>query len=62
MVFTKGLCCRYVVLISGLNLASKSGSQLFSLNLFLEWLSGFCGTSQYQEEVSKVVRVVIAGI
>ena len=51
-----------MVLISGLNLASKSGSQLFSLNLFLEWLSGFCGTSQYQEEVSKVVRVIIAGI
>lgn len=52
---------RYVVLMSGLNLASKTGDHLFSLNLFLEWLSGFCGTSQYQEEMSKVVRVIIAG-
>lgn len=53
---------RYVVLMSGLNLASKSGDHLFSLNLFLEWLSGFCGTSQYQEEMSKVVKVIIAGM
>ncbi|OWR52976.1 DNA polymerase delta small subunit [Danaus plexippus plexippus] len=52
---------RYIVLMSGLSLASKFGDHLFSLNLFIEWLSGFCGTTQYQEEVSKIVRVIIAG-
>ncbi|XP_046968581.1 DNA polymerase delta subunit 2 [Vanessa cardui] len=52
---------RYIVFMSGLNLASKTGNHLFSLNLLLEWLFGFCGTSEYQEEISKVVRVVIAG-
>lgn len=54
-------CCRYVVLMSGLNMASKSADHLFSLNLFLEWMSGFCGTTEYQEEISKIVRVIIAG-
>ncbi|XP_041987534.1 DNA polymerase delta subunit 2 [Aricia agestis] len=52
---------RYLVLVSGLNLASKSGNHLFSINLFLEWLHGFCGTQQYQKELSNVVRVIIAG-
>nr|XP_034831492.1 DNA polymerase delta subunit 2 [Maniola hyperantus] len=52
---------RYIVLMSGLNLASKSGDHLFALSLFTEWLSGFCGTSEYQQEVSKIVRVIIAG-
>ncbi|XP_045541740.1 DNA polymerase delta subunit 2-like isoform X3 [Papilio machaon] len=52
---------RYVVLMSGLNMASKSAEHLFSLNLFLEWISGFCGTTVYQEEISKIVRVIIAG-
>ncbi|XP_022129102.2 DNA polymerase delta subunit 2 [Pieris rapae] len=52
---------RFVVLMSGINLASKTADHLFSLNLFLEWISGFCGTSEYQEEISKVVRVIIAG-
>ncbi|XP_038206364.1 DNA polymerase delta subunit 2 [Zerene cesonia] len=52
---------KYIVLMSGLNLALKSADHLFSLNLFLEWLSGFCGSSDYQEEVSKIGRVIIAG-
>lgn len=47
--------------MSGLNMASKSADHMFALNLFLEWLSGFCGTSHYQEEISKIVRVIIAG-
>ncbi|VVC90889.1 unnamed protein product [Leptidea sinapis] len=51
----------YLVLMSGLNLALQSTEHLFALNLFLEWISGFCGTSNYQEEISKVVRVIIAG-
>ncbi|KPJ12582.1 DNA polymerase delta small subunit [Papilio machaon] len=42
-------------------MASKSAEHLFSLNLFLEWISGFCGTTVYQEEISKIVRVIIAG-
>ncbi|KAJ2944299.1 hypothetical protein O0L34_g18285 [Tuta absoluta] len=52
---------RYVVLISGLNLASKSGEHLFSLHLLLEWLAGMAGTTEYQEELSKIVRVIVAG-
>ncbi|XP_072947430.1 DNA polymerase delta subunit 2 [Epargyreus clarus] len=52
---------RFIVLISGLNMASKTADHLFSLNLFLEWLAGFCGTTEYQEEISKIVRVIIAG-
>ncbi|CAH2039707.1 unnamed protein product, partial [Iphiclides podalirius] len=52
---------KYLVLMSGLNMASKSADHLFALNLFLEWLSGFCGTSEYQQEISKIVRVIIAG-
>ncbi|KPI91675.1 DNA polymerase delta small subunit [Papilio xuthus] len=42
-------------------MASKSAEHLFSLNLFIEWISGFCGTTEYQEEISKIVRVIIAG-
>lgn len=52
---------RYIVLMSGLNMASKSADQILSLHLFLEWMSGLAGTSYYQEEVSKIVRVIIAG-
>ncbi|XP_059053766.1 DNA polymerase delta subunit 2 [Achroia grisella] len=52
---------RYIVLLSGLNMASKKPDHLFSLHLLLEWLSGISGTSQYQEELSKVVRVIVAG-
>ncbi|KAI5645458.1 DNA polymerase alpha/epsilon subunit B domain-containing protein [Phthorimaea operculella] len=52
---------RYVVLMSGLNLASKSGEHLFSLHLLLEWLAGVAGTTEYQEELSKIVRVIVAG-
>ncbi|KAM3966142.1 DNA polymerase delta subunit 2 [Aphomia sociella] len=52
---------RYIVLLSGLNMASKKADHLFSLHLLLEWLSGISGSLQYQEELSKVVRVIIAG-
>ncbi|XP_068618471.1 DNA polymerase delta subunit 2 isoform X2 [Battus philenor] len=52
---------RYIILLSGLNMASKTADHLFSLNLFLEWLAGFCGTTQYQEEISNIVRIIVAG-
>ncbi|KAG6442231.1 DNA polymerase delta subunit 2 [Manduca sexta] len=52
---------RYVVIMSGLNLASKSPDHIFSLHLLLEWISGLSGTAQYQEEISNIVRVIIAG-
>ncbi|CAG9793807.1 unnamed protein product [Diatraea saccharalis] len=54
-------CDRYIVLLSGLNMASNKSDHLFSLHLLLEWLSGLSGTTEYQEEVSKIVRVIIAG-
>lgn len=47
--------------MSGLNLSSKNGDHLFSLHLLLEWLTGLSGTSQYQAEVSKIVRVIVTG-
>lgn len=51
---------RYVVLMSGLN-TSTSADHIFSMHLFLEWLAGLSGTSEYQEEISKIVRVIVAG-
>lgn len=52
--------CRYIVLMSGLN-TSRTADHMFSMHLFMEWLSGLSGTSEYQEEVSKIVRVIVAG-
>ncbi|XP_053606441.1 DNA polymerase delta subunit 2 [Plodia interpunctella] len=52
---------RYIVLVSGLNMASKEADHLFSLHLLLEWVSGMSGTLTYQEELSKIVRVIVAG-
>lgn len=34
---------------------------MFSMHLLVEWLSGLAGTNQYQEEVSKIARVIVAG-
>lgn len=47
--------------MSGLNLSAKEADHMFSLNLLFEWLSGLSGSTEYQEEVSKIVRVIIAG-
>ncbi|GBP15405.1 DNA polymerase delta small subunit [Eumeta japonica] len=52
---------RYIVLISGLNMSSKVAEHWFSIDLFLEWLSGMSGNNYYQEQISKVVRVIVAG-
>ncbi|KAG7296172.1 hypothetical protein JYU34_021273 [Plutella xylostella] len=52
---------RYIVLVSGLNMASKSAEHWFSLHLFLEWLAGLSGSAQYQEQLSKIARVIVAG-
>lgn len=52
---------RYIVFMSGLNLASKTAEHWFSLHLLLEWVAGATGTSSYQENLSKIVRVIIAG-
>lgn len=46
--------------MSGLN-TSRTADHMFSMHLFMEWLSGLSGTSEYQEEVSKIVRVIVAG-
>lgn len=46
---------------SGLNLASTIGEHWFSLHLLLEWLAGVSGTSVYQKELSKIVKIIIAG-
>ncbi|XP_026731631.1 DNA polymerase delta small subunit [Trichoplusia ni] len=51
---------RYIVLISGLNTSQKA-DHMFSMHLLVEWLSGLAGTNQYQEEVSKIARVIVAG-
>lgn len=46
--------------MSGLN-TSRTADHMFSMHLLMEWLSGLSGTSEYQEEVSKIVRVIVAG-
>ncbi|XP_075978642.1 DNA polymerase delta subunit 2 [Anticarsia gemmatalis] len=51
---------KYIVLMSGLN-TSNTADHMFSMHLFLEWLAGLSGTSEYQDEVSKIVRVIVAG-
>lgn len=47
--------------MSGLNLASQTADQMFSLHLLVDWLAGLSGTSEYQENISNIVRVIVAG-
>lgn len=48
--------------MSGLNMSSKTADHMFSLHLLMEWLCGLAGTSDYQGEITKIVRVIVAGI
>lgn len=54
------LLCRFIVLLSGLNLAD-SGDTLLPLQLFVDWIGGFLGDMGEQEHQACIVRVVVAG-
>ena len=51
---------RYIVLLSGLNVGSNHSDQL-SVEMMVDYLTGFCGAPEDQKQMSKVVRVVVAG-
>ncbi|PSN42721.1 DNA polymerase delta subunit 2 [Blattella germanica] len=51
---------RFVVLLSGLDLAN-SGDTLLPLQLLVDWIGGLLGDTGDQEQQSRVVRVIIAG-
>ena len=51
---------RWLVLASGLDIENNA-SALLSLQLFIDWLSGFVGGDDDQKGQSQVVRLVIAG-
>lgn len=61
ILFSQITFSRYVVIMSGLNLSSKTAEHMFSLHLLMEWLCGLAGTSDYQGEISNIVRVIVAG-
>lgn len=52
--------CRYVALLSGLDLGSKKDN-LFDLQLMVDLVTGQLGDEDQQDATSKVVRVIIAG-
>lgn len=49
------------MIMSGLNMSSKTAEHMFALHLLVEWLCGLAGTSEYQEGISNIVRVIVAG-
>jgi len=52
------------VFLSGLDLAnsSKNSSLDSSLGFLTEWICGMAGNTDVQEDVTHIVRVIIAGI
>ncbi|CAL7935793.1 unnamed protein product [Xylocopa violacea] len=50
-----------ILIISGLDLANACNSQLLSLNLLSEWITGMIGCEEIQKEVSSIVCIIIAG-
>lgn len=53
-----------LVFLSGLDLASssKNSSLNLSLNFLTEWICGNAGNREVQEDASRIVQVIIAGI
>lgn len=52
---------RYIVLVSGLNFSSLKDN-CFAIQLFADWLCGLVGGHQQRNDVSKIVRLIIAGV
>lgn len=42
-------------------MSTKTAEHMFSLHLLMEWLCGLAGTSEYQGEISNIVRIIVAG-
>lgn len=52
---------RYIVLVSGLNFSSLKDN-CFAIQLFADWLCGLVGGHQQRNDVSKIVRLIVAGM
>ncbi|XP_053995098.1 DNA polymerase delta subunit 2-like [Hylaeus volcanicus] len=48
-----------ILIISGLDLANNT--QLLSLNLLSEWITGMIGSAEIQKQVASIVCIIIAG-
>lgn len=51
---------RYLVLISGLEIGSNE-EQIFSLQLFVDMVTGMLGNSEEQSHCAEICRVIVAG-
>lgn len=53
-----------LVFLSGLDLAnsSKNPSLDLSLSFLIDWICGIAGNTEVQEDATRIVRVIIAGI
>lgn len=56
----KFIFCRFLVLISGLELATNVATN-FQVQLFVDWIYGLLGDKNENSKVSKIVQVLIAG-
>jgi len=56
----KFIFCRFLVLISGLELATNVATN-FQVQLFVDWIYGLLGDKNENNKVSKIVQVLIAG-
>ena len=51
---------RYMVIISGMNLMGLTDD--LPLQLFIEYLNGFLGQNEDQQNISQVARIIVAGL
>lgn len=54
------LLFRYLVLISGLEIGSNE-EQIFSLQLFVDMVTGMLGNGEEQSHCAEICRVIVAG-
>lgn len=52
-------CSRFLVLVSGLELATSEVN--FQIQLFVDWVTGILGDENENKKISKIVQVLIAG-
>lgn len=59
-ILVKQIFFRFLVLISGLELATNVATH-FQVQLFVDWIFGLLGDEKENCKVSKIVQVIIAG-
>ncbi|XP_046387214.1 DNA polymerase delta subunit 2 [Ischnura elegans] len=53
---------RYILLVSGLDVASLSGDSLLPMQMLADWVTGMSGDPEEQEQqIRGIVRIIIAG-